>query len=298
MNYPTLITDKSQMLLQKLTPAAIELYNVRPLVSELPGLLEKARTEKAAHYTGKPKTLIGLSELDDCSRKIGYGFVTKYFPPIEQGDTSFRDEAGVIGTLGHEAWEKALLASLGRERVKTEEWLSKLADKEKSNLFWNVYKLSGKLDFLVDGELCELKLIKHDDLKFAPYWFTESKRTGKLIIPFFFKPAQLQIGMWALGLDYARIVVVSREGDWFRDVVELIYKRDDSLIHYLLQKANYIHFQNSLLQGYIDPGLDAWPVQLDSIDEMLPGRETGLDFKNCKFCGFKAYCKPEGLGAA
>ena len=293
MKYPTLITDKSNLLQTRLTPEAVARYNVRPLVSELPGLVEKHRAEKAAHYKDKAKTMIGLSELDDCARKIGYGFVPKYYPPVEQGDTTLRDEAGVIGTLGHEAWEKALLDSLGPERVITEMWITKLADKETAKSIWDVYKLSGKLDFMVDGELCELKLIKHDDLKFAPYWFTESKRTGKMIIPFFFKASQLQIGMWALGLGHARIVVVSREGDWFRDVVELEYKRDDGLIHYLLQKANYIHFQNSLVQGYLDPALENLPIELSSIDEMLPGREPGDDYKNCKFCQFRGYCQPE-----
>lgn len=306
MIYPTVITDKAQTLLSHIPPrAAFEYRSSKVAVADLPGLVAEHRKEAAQHYTGKAKKFISFSEIDSCSRKIAYSFFPEHFPPEDSGNVDVRDEAAVIGTVGHAALQKAALAAgvvaFNGDKPLVEAWASDVAaTREIKDALWNTYGLSGKLDMVEmipfePRRYTELKFIKDKDYSFAQYWFKESKKTpGKINVPFWFKPGQAQLTMWALGLDTTRFIVVSREGDWLKDAIELFYKRDEGLIHHLLNKALYIHMRVDNARDYLNPEFEPHlPILMSSVDDMLPIREPGEDGKNCTYCPFKKHCLPE-----
>lgn len=263
-----MVVQIKSSLLGQLDPAAIDRHYNRPTSADI----VKATTQRNVWAcqrkgTHKPKSKISISEVGKCQREIAYGF----YPNFEPEDVAtpeqrlLWDEAAIRGEWVHRAWQGALVDSgLVGVSPKTlnpaiELWVNELADYKNGRDLWE-RKLTGRMDvFLVDGTYCEIKSVANKDFNPALPWFNEK-----------LKYEQSQLYMHYTGTKLTRFIVVNRDGDWFRDVIEIEYRLDPDFVATILSKVDRIN--QSVANGE------------------LPEPDPGPKKKNCMFCGFRKYC--------
>jgi hypothetical protein len=227
MNYPTLITDKSQMLLSRLNLDAILKYAKRPSYGEIEQQLDLRERRAEGPQTSKKALSPSLITLDGCNLEQWFGFFRDKYPWVDAQPRATRrkwNTAMVLGEFLHAAWQGALVDS-GVLTVDKVELRPTIHQHQLLQDFG--YSAYMRLDGLLsENEGLEIKGVAAKEFY--------AGNVEKL------KPDQAMQYMFFYNLDRIHYVAVDRDApNWFASsaVKEFVLERDDDRIEQLLEKA-------------------------------------------------------------
>jgi hypothetical protein len=215
--------------------------------------------------------LISASELNKCSREIGYNMLPDEYEPVAPAPAdklALWEEMAALGDIHHSRWQTLLDASglvyQHPERGSAiEQYASDHATPERRAEI-RERRITIRFDLIFDVEKQitqgEIKTVQGKDFNPELPWFFEKLKTS-----------QAQISLWGLDLQQTTYIVVNRDGGGsFSSYMVFTLDRDDYQISMLLHKAENI--RHTVLAGG------------------LPDPEPGPKKHNCNLCKFKVYC--------
>ena len=228
MKYPTLITNKSNLLQTRITPEAVARYTKRPTYGEIEQQLDLREFKAQGPQASKKALSPSLITFDGCDLETFFSFFRDEYPWIDPQPRTTRrkwNTAMILGEFVHSAWQGALVDSgvLPADSVELKPA--------------SIHQLQLVQDFgyspymRVDGQLSEYEGLEIKGVASKDFY---SGNVEKL------KPDQAQQYMFFYNLDAMHFVMVDREApNWFAAsaVKEFILERDDVRIEMLLEKA-------------------------------------------------------------
>lgn len=269
------------VILPRLDRAAIEANFQQPDSAWLDAQADAKMLQEQTNQ-GRPKTKHSFSGGHDCMRKSGYGFLA--VPPSNEtaDEVTRRDwkRQAAKGDWVHARWQTVLQDSglVARYEMGTfgavdgiEFWIDEKTMPTGRYQQKETLRLgSGRSDAILnlDGEqvLCSLKT--EADKYFYPHPKMQRFADWKLLQ----YEEQIQLEMWALGIDRAIVIVINRERHWFKDVREYEARLNPALLDKLFARF-------TLINSFVDRG-------------ELPPVDPEEWRRSCRLCPWELACQP------